>query len=231
MNHDAELSALARRHPDARFGAAPQTDAPAAFAPPCPLAAEPASALVAPPANRAVAGLCDALDAAFRAAAHASEPSESAEFARRVRAALAQAAADPALLSPAQREGWPAGYRRHLLAADPLGRYAIVSLVWLPDQASPVHAHHTWCGYTVLDGTLTETIYDWNAAAGCATEARTHARETGAVSYTRAGTTGIHRLGNRGDAPAVSLHVYGVPGTQVATHVNDLVRVEAGALS
>jgi hypothetical protein len=56
---------------------------------------------------------------------------------------------------------------------------------------------------------------------------RTHPREHGAVSFTRAGKTGIHQLGNRGDARAVSLHVYGVQGEQIATHVNDLLRVAA----
>jgi len=50
-------------------------------------------------------------------------------------------------------------------------------------------------------------------------------RASGAVSFTRAGHTGIHRLGNASDAPAISLHVYGVPGAQIATHVNDFVRV------
>lgn len=178
-------------------------------------------------ASGAVARLCEALDAAHDAAAGAAEPSHRAEFARLVRAALAQAAADDALLTPAQREGSADRYRRHLLAADPRGRYAAAALVWQPGHASPVHGHHTWCAYAVLDGTLTETLYDWNEALDCAAESRTHTRATGAVSYTRAGMTGIHRLGNAGTRAAVSLHVYGVAGEQIATHVNDLVRVDA----
>ncbi|WP_242539805.1 cysteine dioxygenase family protein [Trinickia mobilis] len=228
MNPDAEFSPLVRASSASGKDAA-MLNAPVAWATSCPLeeAVEPRFAA---PANPALARLCGALDAAFRAAAHAAEPSHSAEFARRVRAALSLAAADETLLTPAQREGAADRYRRHLLAADRHGRYALAALVWQPGQASPVHAHHTWCGYAVVDGTLTETVYDWNEAAGCATEARTHPRETGAVSYTRAGTTGIHKLGNCSAAPAVSLHLYGVPGTQIATHVNDLVRVEASAL-
>jgi predicted metal-dependent enzyme (double-stranded beta helix superfamily) len=231
MSHDAEFSPLARSTPQALFGADSALHGPVAFtASRSPdVAGRPGFA--ASFANRSLARLCREIDAAFDAAANASEPSHTAVFARRVRGALARAAADATLLAPAQREGAADCYRRHLLATDPQGRYALVSLVWQPGQASPVHAHHTWCGYAVLDGTLTETVYDWNAAAGCATEARTHARDSGAVSYTRAGTTGIHRLGNRSAAPAVSLHLYGVPGTQIATHVNDLVRVEAGALA
>ncbi|MFM0646546.1 cysteine dioxygenase family protein [Paraburkholderia bryophila] len=171
-----------------------------------------------------LARLCDALDAIFEACATFPEPSDSTFFARSMRIALADAAAHPDLLTSAQREGAAENYRRHLLAADPHGRYAIAALVWLPQQASPVHAHHTWCGYAVLDGTLSETVFEWNGEQHCASATRTQARKQGAVSFVRGGRGGIHQLGNRSDAAAVSLHVYGVAGAQISTHVNDIVR-------
>ncbi|ASW00484.1 cysteine dioxygenase family protein [Paraburkholderia aromaticivorans] len=171
-----------------------------------------------------LARLCAALDAMFEARAHLPEPADSTLFARSMRVALAQAAADPDLLTAAQREGSVEKYRRHLLAADPHGRYAIAALVWLPQQASPVHAHHTWCGYAVVDGTLSETVFEWNGAQHCASATRTQPRRQGAVSFVRGGRGGIHQLGNRSDAPAVSLHIYGVAGAQIATHVNDILR-------
>jgi predicted metal-dependent enzyme (double-stranded beta helix superfamily) len=161
----------------------------------------------------------------FEAFATSPEPSHSTFFARSMRIALAQAAADPAMLKPWQREASLDNYRRHLLAADPQGRYAIAALVWLPHQASPVHAHHTWCGYAVLDGTLNETVFDWNGSEDFAIATRSQARPRGAVSFVRSGRGNIHRLGNCSDAPAVSLHVYGVPGACIGTHVNDVVRV------
>nr|WP_236067033.1 cysteine dioxygenase family protein [Paraburkholderia haematera] len=160
----------------------------------------------------------------FEACVKFPEPSDSTFFARSMRIALTEAAANPELLTPAQREGSTENYRRHLLAADPEGRYAIAALVWLPHQASPVHAHHTWCGYAVLDGTLSETVFEWNGAQHCASATRTQARHCGAVSFVRGGRGAIHRLGNCSDAPAVSLHIYGVAGAQIATHVNDIVR-------
>ena len=171
-----------------------------------------------------LANLCDALDAMFEACVKFPEPSDSTFFARSMRIALAEAAANPDLLTSAQREGSADNYRRHLLAADPHGRYAIAALVWQPRQASPVHAHHTWCGYAVIDGTLSETVFEWNGAQHRASATRTQARNTGAVSFVRGGKGGIHRLGNCSDAPAVSLHIYGVAGAQIATHVNDIVR-------
>ncbi|ACC70935.1 cysteine dioxygenase family protein [Paraburkholderia phymatum] len=187
--------------------------------------AESLSFYCARPAAGALAQLCTALDAAFDACADAPDPSLHAAFARAVRAALAEAAADPALLTDEQREASTACYRRHLLAADPLGRYAIAALVWMPGQASPVHAHHTWCGYALIDGTLTETRYEWQADSDCAAPVREQSREPGAVSFTRAGRTCIHRLANGSDKAAVSLHIYGVAGEQIGTHVNDIVRI------
>ncbi|MFM0118221.1 cysteine dioxygenase family protein [Paraburkholderia sp. RL18-101-BIB-B] len=185
---------------------------------------EPVDMLLRAGRNAPLTRLCGALDAIFDACAHFREPSDSTFFARSMRTALADAAANPDLLTAAQREGSVEKYRRHLLAADPHGRYAIAALVWLPQQASPVHAHHTWCGYAVVDGALSETVFEWNGAQHCASATRTSARNAGAVSFVRGGRGGIHQLGNRSDAPAVSLHIYGVAGAQIATHVNDIVR-------
>ncbi|APA85156.1 cysteine dioxygenase family protein [Paraburkholderia sprentiae WSM5005] len=173
--------------------------------------------------------LCDTLDAIFEACATFPEPSHSTFFARSMRLALAEAAADPALLTPMQREGSAGSYRRHLLIADPRGRYAIAALVWQPGQASPVHAHHTWCGYAVVEGKLRETIFEWDDARQCASALRAQARKRGAVSFVRSGRGAIHRLGNGSDAQAVSLHIYGVEGARIGTHVNDTVRVADAA--
>jgi predicted metal-dependent enzyme (double-stranded beta helix superfamily) len=150
-----------------------------------------------------------------------------ADFARRVREALSAAAIDERLLSPGQREGDANGYTRHLLAADPRGRYAVAALVWAPGQASPVHAHRTWCGYAVVEGSLVETLYRWNADENRAYAVREQARDAGSVSFAGAGRGAIHQLGNAAHARqrAISLHVYGVAGAHIATHVNDLVAV------
>jgi len=147
-------------------------------------------------------------------------------FTLGVRAALAGLAAEPGLLSNAQRESSADGYRRHLLLEDPLGRYAVAALVWRPGQMSPVHGHHTWCAYTVIEGTLSETLFSFDADTHRVVEIRQHKRVCGAVSVVGAGRAAIHRLGNASAArkTAVSIHVYGVTGAQISTHVNDLVQ-------
>jgi predicted metal-dependent enzyme (double-stranded beta helix superfamily) len=146
-------------------------------------------------------------------------------FTLGVRAALSGLSGVPGLLSAAQRESAPNGYTRHLLYAEPLGRYAVAALVWRPGQMSPVHGHHTWCAYTVIEGTLTETLFSWDTNTNRAVETRRHERVRGAISVVGAGRGAIHRLGNASVATqsAVSIHVYGVTGGQISTHVNDLV--------
>jgi predicted metal-dependent enzyme (double-stranded beta helix superfamily) len=174
-------------------------------------------------AQSPLARLSEALDQACRL-----DPS-SAGFALHVRSALDGLSRETGLLSDAQREGGMDCYRRHLLAADPLGRYAVAALVWQAGQASPVHGHHTWCAYTVIEGTLSETLFAWDPDSNRAVQTRRHERLPGAVSFVGAGRGAIHQLGNASASgqPAVSLHVYGVPGARISTHVNDLVTVAA----
>jgi predicted metal-dependent enzyme (double-stranded beta helix superfamily) len=139
---------------------------------------------------------------------------------RRVVAALARAAADPDLFTPAQRIPSPACYARHVVYSDPTGRFTILSLVWMPGQFSPPHAHQTWCAYAVCDNTLTETEYAFEPATMKALPLRTAERRAGYCTFGEAGLDQIHRLGNAGVLPAVSLHVYGVESGRIGTHVN-----------
>ena len=114
-------------------------------------------------------------------------------------------------------------YSRHVLHADPQGRFTVVALVCAPGQASPVHAHYTWCAYRVLSGVLTETHYAWDAAAGHAYPFNSLSRAAGQSVCGHAGLELIHRLGNASQdesMPAVSLHVYGIDSERVSTHVN-----------
>ena len=145
------------------------------------------------------------------------------ELAPAVDAALALAAADPRLLSGAQTLGRADCYARHILHADPHGRFAIVSIVWRPGQRTPVHGHYTWCGYAVVNGSLHEESYV-QAHPAAVRRIASADRSAGYVCFTHAGIEPAHCLGNCGNADAVSLHVYGIDGERVGTHVNRVVR-------
>jgi predicted metal-dependent enzyme (double-stranded beta helix superfamily) len=177
------------------------------------LAREPREAAVTP----ALAALIDAIDAAC---AGANGPAD-----HRVVAALREAVARQGLLTPGQRVPQSNSYARHLMHCDPAGRFTIVSIVWGPGQFSPSHGHHTWCAYGVHENTLQETLYTWDHARGAAQPVGTDVRPPGYGCFAHAGLDQIHRLGNPGKEPAISIHVYGVDGAGVRTHVNRVVQV------
>jgi len=54
---------------------------------------------------------------------------------------------------------------------------------------------------------------------------RTAVRTAGYGCFAQAGLDQIHRLGNAGVAPAISIHVYGVAWERIATDVNRMVQV------
>jgi predicted metal-dependent enzyme (double-stranded beta helix superfamily) len=143
----------------------------------------------------------------------------------RLLAALQAAVSEPSLLPAEHRQGKADCYARHVLHSDPAGRFTVLALVWGPGQFSPPHAHHTWCSYAVLDGTLTETVYSYDEATAKASPLRVAERQPGYHCFSRAGLDQIHRLGNAGAGPAISIHVYGVDRERITTHVNRLVDV------
>jgi predicted metal-dependent enzyme (double-stranded beta helix superfamily) len=144
---------------------------------------------------------------------------------RRIAHALRVGAAMPDLLTAELRAPRAGCYARHTIASDPAGRFTLLSIVWGPGQFSAPHAHDAWCAYAVTERPLTETLYDFDARSGKAVTADTAQREPGYACFAPAGLEQIHRLGNAGDVPAISLHAYGVEGARVGTHVNRLMDV------
>ena len=97
--------------------------------------------------------------------------------------------------------------------------------MWGPGQFSPPHAHHAWCAYAVRSGVLNETLYAYDDATGLARPSRVATRTAGHACFADGGLDQIHRLGNAGSEPAISIHVYGVARDRIATHVNRIVEV------
>ncbi len=135
----------------------------------------------------------------------------------RITAALGAAVAAGGWLPPDQRRANHERYARHLVYADPRGHFSVLAIVCAPGQASPIHAHYTWCGVAVYQGTLTETFYE--LAKGKPAESRRTIRVQGSTSFDSANRA-IHQFANRGTGNAISLHVYGVGGDRVSTGIN-----------
>ncbi|WP_459616974.1 cysteine dioxygenase family protein [Bordetella sp. 2513F-2] len=167
------------------------------------------------PADPLLQQLCTGVEQAQAGAARA--------LLRDVGASVAGAGELLAALPEDLRKGSPEGYQRHLAYADPHGSYSIMYLVWRPGQFSPVHGHKTWCTYRVLQGVLSETHYRWDPGQAQATPCGQAVRRPGDIVTATPGLRQIHRLGNAGPEVAISLHIYGVAGADIATGVNHLV--------
>ena len=170
-------------------------------------------------AHPAFDGLC----AHFRSALEQACGEAAEAFGARIGAALADAAPLIDCLPDTVLRGCATSYTRHVLASDPAGRFAAAALIWRPGQSTPVHGHHTWCGYRIMRGVLTEERFEWREAQAHAWRTGLQHRAAGAASFVGAGYEGIHRLVNYTDEVAISLHVYGVHADAMSTRVNQVV--------
>lgn len=112
----------------------------------------------------------------------------------------------------------PNRYVRHLLHENPAEGWAMVAIAWAPGQASPVHGHRTWCAVGIHRGWLEERYF--GLEGGLPSLAARHPRAAGATSSGPADITLVHQLANVSDAPALSLHVYGVAFDRFGDGVN-----------
>ena len=103
----------------------------------------------------------------------------------------------------------PARYSQYLLHCDPDGRFSIVSFVWGPGQATPIHDHRTWGLVGVLRGA--ELVEDWEKTpAGMKQIGGVRRLEAGQVDIIDPAFGEIHRVANAfADRVSISIHVYG----------------------
>lgn len=136
-------------------------------------------------------------------------PVESALIARGGRL-LADLVSHDDWLPDAYAQPDPERYRQYLLHLDARDRFSVVSFVWGPGQATPVHDHRTWGLIGVLRGAefSEHFVRDPEGAIRPAGPVRTvYPGKVEAVSP-RIGD--IHRVANAYDHKvSISIHVYG----------------------
>jgi 3-mercaptopropionate dioxygenase len=125
-----------------------------------------------------------------------------------------QLCADERWLEERYRTAAADNYCRHLLHRDPQNRFIVLSLVWMPGQATPVHDHSCWGVMGVLQNSLEEVAFerlDDGSRAEFAElqEARSADVGAGSVSFLLPPYQEIHRIGNLTGKPTISIHVYG----------------------
>jgi predicted metal-dependent enzyme (double-stranded beta helix superfamily) len=135
---------------------------------------------------------------------------------------LRGALSDPALLEPRHREPADDRYRQHVVHVHPAGRYSIVSLVWKPGQATPIHDHLCWCVVGVWRGLERELTYDLHSdgSASYLTPRGSAVAAPGDVSVLVPPAEDIHRVENFGTDLAISIHVYGDDVSMLGSSIN-----------
>ncbi len=130
------------------------------------------------------------------------------------------------LLRPDQRTSDSESYQRHLLYAEPKGRFTLLALVWLPGQQTPVHGHNAWCVVGVHEGAIGVTTFrrDNPHLADCRALSTSgdFTAPAGTVSFVQADPEGIHRLSNTSAKAAITLHTYGMNLLDEPTAINKL---------
>lgn len=104
----------------------------------------------------------------------------------------------------------PSRYRQYLLHCDSRARFSVVSFVWGPGQATPIHDHRTWGLIGMLRGA--ERIESFRRAENGALVAAGTPRilDTGRVDAVSPRIGDLHRVANaHNDRVSISIHVYG----------------------
>jgi predicted metal-dependent enzyme (double-stranded beta helix superfamily) len=112
--------------------------------------------------------------------------------------------------------------RQYLLHCDPLERFSVVSFVWGPGQATPVHDHTVWGMVGVLRGAERCEEFAVPSSPGAMSALGAHELPVGAIDLVSPTVGDIHRVSNALiDAVSVSIHVYGANIGATARHIYD----------
>lgn len=131
-----------------------------------------------------------------------------AGMAREVANAIKELIAQPDWLPEECCETSEECYKRHLLYADPEGRYTVLALAWLNGQSSPVHGHTAWCAMGVYSGNPSAAAYECNDA-GEPVQTGVHHCSPGQVDSLESGAEKPHRIYNDSNDVVITIHTYG----------------------
>jgi predicted metal-dependent enzyme (double-stranded beta helix superfamily) len=102
----------------------------------------------------------------------------------------------------------PVRYRQYLLYRDPDARFSVVSFVWGPGQATPIHNHTVWGLVGMLRGA--EVAERYEPDGGSLRLVGSERLEPGDVDAVSPRIGDVHRVSNAVvDGTSVSIHLYG----------------------
>ncbi|PTQ07426.1 cysteine dioxygenase [Sphingomonas oleivorans] len=104
----------------------------------------------------------------------------------------------------------PTRYQQYLLHCDSRERFSMVSFVWGPGQATPVHDHGVWGLVGILRGAELVQPFVRNAEGDLVSGGPPALFRPGEVDAIGPGIGDVHRVANAyDDRTSISIHVYG----------------------
>ena len=129
-------------------------------------------------------------------------------------------------LPEAMTEPHPQYYRQYLLYGDPQDRFSLVSFVWGPGQATPVHDHTVWGVIGMLRGAEIDQRYRLTPS-GLEPEGPEQILLPGKVACVSPAIGDIHRVSNAyDDQVSISIHLYGGNIGRIRRNVYDALTGE-----
>nr|WP_281377834.1 cysteine dioxygenase [Sphingobium subterraneum] len=136
-------------------------------------------------------------------------PTESVLFAEGGALLAALVAVDD-WLPPEYAEPHPERYQQYLLHCDSQERFSVVSFVWGPNQATPIHDHRVWGLIGMLRGAETGERWSKGADGRLQADGLPQRLEPGDIDHVSPRTGDIHRVANAfADRVSISIHIYG----------------------
>ncbi|MPS68906.1 MAG: cysteine dioxygenase [Novosphingobium sp.] len=104
----------------------------------------------------------------------------------------------------------PERYQQYLLHCDSAERFSVVSFVWGPGQATPIHDHRVWGLVGVLRGAENMQNFRRRPDGSLVQQGETGQLREGEVEAIDPQVGDIHRVANAfADRISISIHVYG----------------------
>ncbi|CAM3486709.1 cysteine dioxygenase [Polaromonas hydrogenivorans] len=104
----------------------------------------------------------------------------------------------------------PQRYQQYLLHVDARERFSVVSFVWGPGQATPIHDHTVWGLVGLLRGAEQSQAYARSADGRWQPQGAPHTLAPGQVEAVSPSIGDVHRVSNAlAGQPSISIHVYG----------------------
>jgi predicted metal-dependent enzyme (double-stranded beta helix superfamily) len=163
----------------------------------------------------ALEAFIDCLDHLVRTSDESQE-----DFWPRLGQAMQQLVATDDWLPQSMTRPHPQYYQQYCLYADPEDRFSVVSFVWGPGQATPIHNHTVWGVIGVIQGAETDQRYEITLDGVPTPVGQEERLDCGDIGFVSPTIGDVHRVSNAfADRVSISIHAYGGNIGKINRHV------------